>query len=107
LPISLDCEINEDKGTILDVLEDYSYSPDALVLEKTMQEETLNSLNSLPEREREVLKYRFALNGGQRQTLKYISEEMGIPPETVRQIEIRAIKKLRNSADHLKELMLN
>lgn len=106
-PVSLDCEINDDKGTILDVIEDYSYSPDALFMEKNLQEATRESLRILQDRERRVLESRFALDGGRRRTLKTISEEMGISPETVRQIEIRAIKKLRKSADYLKELMLN
>lgn len=106
-PISLDSEINDDSGTILDLLEDNSYSPDDRVLHETLREETLRSLEQLKVRERDVLRFRYALDGGERYTLKRISDEMGISPETVRQIEMRAIKKLRHSADHLKEMMVN
>ncbi len=106
-PVSLDSEINDDKGTILDILEDYSYAPEMIVLDQSVREETLNSLGDLQERERNVLERRFALDGGERQTLKTISNELGVSPETVRQIEIRALKKLRRSAEYLKELMLN
>lgn len=76
-------------------------------MENTLREETWNSLNRLKERERDVLRYRYALDGGERYTLKKISDAMGISPETVRQIEMRAIKKLRCDAEHLKEMMVN
>ncbi len=106
-PVSLDSEINEDAGTIMDLLEDYSFSPDAQVLSDILREETINSLNTLKERERAVLNYRYALKGGERYTLKKVSDTMGISPETVRQIEMRAIRKLRREADHLREMMTN
>lgn len=106
-PVSLDTEINEDAGTMLDLLEDYSYAPDTAILSKALREETINSLNQLQERERAVIRYRYALDGGERYTLKRISDELGISPETVRQIEMRAIKKLRRQADHLREMMVN
>lgn len=106
-PVSLDSEINDENSTMMDLLEDYTYSPDGEVMENTLREETWNSLNRLKERERDVLCYRYALDGGERYTLKKISDAMGISPETVRQIEMRAIKKLRCDAEHLKEMMVN
>lgn len=106
-PVSLDSEINEDNGTVMDLIEDNSYSPDIQVLDQLLKEETLASLDALQEREREVITYRFALDGGERCTLKTVSDKMGISPETVRQIEMRAIKKLRRDADYLKEMMAN
>ena len=51
--------------------------------------------------------YRFAFYGGKKYTLKTIGEQMGISPETVRQIEMRAIKKLRKHAEELREYVLN
>jgi RNA polymerase primary sigma factor len=106
-PVSLDSEINEDNGTIMDLLEDNSYAPDGMVMMDILREETWNSINRLKKREQEVLRFRYALDGGERYTLKRISDEMGISPETVRQIEMRAIKKLRVEADHLKQMMVN
>jgi RNA polymerase primary sigma factor len=106
-PVSLDSEINDESGTMMDLLEDYTYSPDGVVMEDALRQETWNSLNRLKDRERDVLKYRYALDGGERYTLKKISDEMGISPETVRQIEMRAIKKLRCDAEHLKQMMVN
>lgn len=106
-PVSLDSEINEDNGTMMDLLEDYSFSPDAQVMSDLLREETINCIGSLKERERDVLSYRYALNGGERYTLKRVSDTMGISPETVRQIEMRAIRKLRRDAEHLREMMAN
>ena len=45
--------------------------------------------------------------GGEKYTLKRIGEEMGISPETVRQIEIRALRKLRDQAEEYKEFLFN
>lgn len=106
-PVSLDSEINDESSTMMDLLEDYTYSPDGEVMANALREETWNSLNRLKDREREVLRYRYALDGGERYTLKKISDAMGISPETVRQIEMRAIKKLRSDAEHLKQMMVN
>ncbi|NBC30130.1 MAG: sigma-70 family RNA polymerase sigma factor [Spirochaetes bacterium] len=106
--VSLDSEINdEDSGTFHDVFEDYSYSPDAVLMKDSMREETLRFLERLKERERQILLYRFAFIGGKKHTLKSISEEMGISPETVRQIEIRALKRLRQEADVLREYVMD
>ncbi len=106
-PVSLDSTINEDNGTILDIFEDYSYTPDGMVMEQALRDAALKSLEQLKTREQQVLRFRYALDGGERYTLKKISDEMGISPETVRQIEMRAIKKLRLNADYLKEMMVN
>ena len=106
-PISLDSEINEDNGTILDLLEDNTYSPDNRVMALLLKEETLNAVKLLKDREQQVIEYRFALGGGERYTLKRVSDTMGISPETVRQIEMRALRKLRDNSEHLREMMVN
>jgi len=106
--VSLDSEINdEDNGTFHDVFEDYSYSPDEVLMRDSMRDETLRFLERLKERERQILLYRFAFKGGKKHTLKSISEAMGISPETVRQIEIRALKRLREEADVLREYVMD
>lgn len=100
---SLDCEINSESLTLMDLCEDNSYNPDRELFEKNIREETLHFLEHLVEKERQILLYRFAFYGGKRYTLKRIGEKMGISPETVRQIEMRAIKKLREHSEELKE----
>ena len=104
---SLDTEINEDSGTLHDVYEDYSYSPDSQFMEKAMREQTLRFLDRLKQKEKQILLYRFAFHGGKKYTLKHISDELGISPETVRQIELRAIRKLKEQVGDLKEYVYN
>ncbi|MFW6229103.1 MAG: sigma-70 family RNA polymerase sigma factor [Alkalispirochaeta sp.] len=106
-PVSLDSEINDDNGTMMDIIEDNSFSPDTVVMEQLLKDATHECIDALKEREQQVLRYRYALDGGERYTLKKVSDAMGISPETVRQIEMRAIKKLRRDADYLKEMMAN
>jgi RNA polymerase primary sigma factor len=84
--VSLSCSPGTDNGTLQAVIED-----------------TRRFLETLLEKEKQILMYRFAFYGGKKYTLKRIGDELGISPETVRQIEIRALKKLRKSADSLKE----
>ena len=104
-PVSLDSDINSESGTLHDVFEDYSYSPDAEIMQQTMREETLRFLERLREKEKKILLYRFAFYGGKKYTLKRISDEMGISPETVRQIEMRALRKLRQHAGEIEEFV--
>jgi RNA polymerase primary sigma factor len=64
-------------------------------------------LDGLQDKEKQILLYRFSFLSGKRHTLKKIGDELGISPETVRQIEIRALKKLRTFSDDLKEYVYN
>ncbi len=102
-PVSLDSDINSESGTLHDVFEDYSYSPDTEIMQEVMREETMRFLERLREKEKKILLYRFAFYGGKKYTLKRISDEMGISPETVRQIEMRALRKLRQHAGEIEE----
>lgn len=104
-PVSLDSDINSDSGTLHDVFEDNSYAPDAEVMQAEMRQETLRFLERLREKEKKILLYRFAFYGGKKYTLKRISDEMGISPETVRQIEMRALRKLRQHSSEIEEFV--
>ena len=105
--VSLDSEINMNNGTLLDVLEDNSYSPDGELVRKSLKEDTRRFLGILREREKAILMYRFAFDGDKKYTLKMIGEKMGISPETVRQIEMRALKKLRTEAEPIREYIFS
>ncbi len=105
--VSLDTEINTDAGTLHDVYEDNSYSPEREFMKKSMRDQTMVFLERLREKEKKILLYRFAFHGGKRYTLKRISDELGISPETVRQIEMRALKKLREQAVDLQDYVLH
>jgi RNA polymerase primary sigma factor len=96
--VSLDAEAGEDAGTIADVYEDYTYSPDAELLEECTRAEAVHMLEALLEKEKKILMYRFEFCDGERYTLKRIGAELGISPETVRQIEKRALRKLKDTS---------
>jgi RNA polymerase primary sigma factor len=100
---SLDSALASDSGSLHDVVEDNSYNPDNELMRKTLREDTMKFLDGLQEKERQILLHRFSFTSGKRYTLKKIGDELGLSPETVRQIEIRALKKLRSFSDELKE----
>jgi RNA polymerase primary sigma factor len=104
---SLDATLSTDSGSLHEVVEDSSYEPSRDLMRKTLQEDTLRLLNGLQEKERQILLYRFSFVSGKRYTLKKIGDELGISPETVRQIELRALKKLKGFSDELKEYVYN
>jgi RNA polymerase primary sigma factor len=103
--VSLDSEIGDDSSTLMDIYEDTTYEPEAVCLRENMKEDTLRFLNHLKERERQILLYRFAFYGGKKYTLKKIGIELGISPETVRQIEMRAIKKLKEHSAEIEDYL--
>ncbi len=104
-PVSLDSDINGESGTLHDVFEDNRYAPDTEIMQEVMRDETVRFLERLREKEKQILLYRFAFYGGKKYTLKRISDEMGISPETVRQIEMRALRKLRQHAGEIEEFV--
>lgn len=91
---------DEECGSVLDVYADETYSPDAAFARNCVREKTVELLEALMEKERQVLIYRFEFYGTKKKTLKGIGETMGISAETVRQIEKRAIRKLRDQSDY-------
>ncbi|HUX41900.1 MAG TPA: RNA polymerase sigma factor RpoD/SigA [Rectinemataceae bacterium] len=95
--VSLESELDTESGGVIDIYEDWSYSPDTAMIAENLREETARMLTLLMEKERRILMYRFEL-AGERRTLKTIGDELGISPETVRQIEKRALRKLRDQA---------
>jgi RNA polymerase primary sigma factor len=100
--VSLDGESSEESGSLQEVFEDYSFDPARELMLKSLREDTMKFLESLDEKEKEIIKHRFSFYGS-KYTLKRIGDKMGISPETVRQIEFRALRKLSEYAKDLKE----
>jgi RNA polymerase primary sigma factor len=75
---------------------------DELLLRESFSRALSDALAELPERERKVLELRFGLTDDQPKTLREIGEVMGLSRERVRQIESRALNKLRRSQGFLR-----
>ncbi|MEM5947823.1 RNA polymerase sigma factor RpoD/SigA [Spirochaetia bacterium 38H-sp] len=104
---SLDSELSDSNGVLMDICVGGD-SPEEEICKKAFKEDTINLIKeSLDEREQKVLIHRYSLDGGPRETLKGISLDLGISPETVRQIELRAIKKLKEKAETIGDYIYN
>jgi RNA polymerase primary sigma factor len=103
--VPLENEVSDtDAASVMEVYEDYTYSPEQAFLKKSARADTIRFLGCLKERERRILMYRYQLAGHEPCTLKKIGDRMGLSPETVRQIEMRAIRKMQNrAADEIKK----
>lgn len=97
--VSMDAPIYEDEAnTMYDVLLNMDTpSPDKGLLNNSLQQEIERSLSTLGEREAEIIRYYFGLNGTRPHTLEEIGEVFGLTRERVRQIKEKAIKKLKNN----------
>jgi RNA polymerase primary sigma factor len=104
--VSLDMEAGDhDMPAVMDLHEDYTYSPERAFMRQSSRDETLRFLDRLKEQEKRILMYRYQLDGCEGHTLKKIGAKMGLSPETVRQIEIKALKKIRPHAEELRGCM--
>jgi len=102
---SLDREVGDESVSLIDLVEDRSYQPETACFEREFTTDTHRLLATLQDRERDVLLHRFAFVGDKKCTLKTIGEAMGLSAETVRQMEIRALEKLRLQKDDLREYL--
>jgi len=103
--ISLENDSDDDPVSAIECLADFSFCPEQVLMKKNSREATLRALDQLKDKEKSVLLYRYKFNGDKPYTLKTISSKMGLSSETIRQIELKALKKLRNDAEDLKFYM--
>lgn len=98
--ISLETPIGDDEDTsLIDMVADSGSESDFSELFKDVDREILNSvLDTLPDREAQVLRMRFGFEKDNALTLREIGEHFGITHERVRQIEAAALRKLRHPA---------
>jgi RNA polymerase primary sigma factor len=99
-PLSLEVPMGEDENSRLgDFIEDQEvHSPVDAASNLVLREQLERVLATLSEREREVLRLRFGLVEGYARTLEEVGQMFGVTRERIRQIEAKAIKKLRNPA---------
>ncbi|MCQ2573310.1 MAG: RNA polymerase sigma factor RpoD [Treponema sp.] len=108
-PISLDTPIGEEEDSLLgDFIEDKDVENPANATAYTMLQEQLKKvLSTLPPREQEVLKMRFGLEDGYSLTLEEVGLYFDVTRERIRQIEAKALRRLRHPrrANELKDYM--
>lgn len=97
-PVSLETMVGEEGGSTLRELiaDDTAVSPAAAASQQILKEQVHSALDVLSEREREVLELRFGLHDGSHMTLGELGQRFGITKERVRQLEARALRKLRH-----------
>ncbi len=97
-PVSLETPIGEEEDSQLgDFLEDKDLpSPEEAAASQLLREQLDDMLEDLTEREREVLRLRFGLEDGHPYTLEEVGRRFGVTRERIRQIEAKALRKLRH-----------
>jgi RNA polymerase primary sigma factor len=97
-PVSLETPIGEEEDSHLgDFIEDHSaVAPSEAASNQLLKEQVEGVLDSLTYRERRVLQLRFGLDDGQSRTLEEVGREFGVTRERIRQIEAKALRKLRH-----------
>ena len=98
LPVSLETPIGEEEDSQLgDFIEDRDLpSPEEAAAGHLLHEQIEEMLDALSEREREVLRFRFGLEDGRSYTLEEVGKRFGVTRERIRQIEAKALRKLRH-----------
>ncbi len=97
-PISLETPIGEEEDSHLgDFIEDkFIPSPPDAVIHINLREQIENALKTLTEREAKVLKMRFGLGDGNEHTLEEVGQQFKVTRERIRQIEAKALRKLKH-----------
>ncbi len=99
-PVSLETPIGEEDDTHLgDFIEDHkALAPTEAASNHLLKAQVADVLDSLSERERLVLQLRFGLKDGRSRTLEEVGREFGVTRERIRQIEAKALRRLRHPA---------
>ena len=97
-PMSLEMPVGQEESSMLsDFIEDETIvGPVDAASNQLLKEQVQLSLDALSEREREVLEMRFGLRDGQSHTLEEVGQFFGVTRERIRQIEAKALRKLRH-----------
>ena len=105
-PVSLEKSINDKDDTSLeDFIEDKdNETPTEYADNQSLKDQLYASMKILSDREQRVLRLRYGLDDNKPRTLEEVGREFGVTRERIRQIEAKAIRKLRNSAraEHFK-----
>ncbi len=97
-PVSFETPIGEEEDSHLGdfIQDDSSQVPVDAAAERLLHEQLMNVINQLSDREQKVLKLRFGLVDGKPRTLEEVGKEFNVTRERIRQIEAKALRKLRH-----------
>ena len=97
-PVSLDMPVGEDEDSPLSsfISADTKAEPEKATETALMKEQVMLLLNTLDERERRVLELRYGIDGDRARTLEEVGKEFGVTRERIRQIEAKALRRLRH-----------
>ena len=97
-PVSLETPIGEEEDTHLGdfVPDETKMSPEEFTIHELLKDEISDVLLTLTEREEQVLRLRFGLDDGSCKTLEEVGQMFGVTRERIRQIEAKALRKLRH-----------
>lgn len=99
---SLDASIRDDEedSVLADFIEDEdTISPEQSATNQLLKEQVKEVLSALTEREQKIIKLRFGLEDGKQHTLEEVGQEFSVTRERIRQIEAKALAKLRKHKD--------
>jgi RNA polymerase primary sigma factor len=98
IPLSLEMPIGEEESSQLgDFIEDKNFeAPDNITMRNILREELLKAMGILTEREQMILKLRFGFDDGRPRTLEEVGKVYNVTRERIRQIEEKALRKLRH-----------
>ena len=97
-PISLETPIGEEEESHLGdfIVDQNGISPSDAVINLNLQEQTAQVLKTLTPREEKIIKMRFGLEDGSEHTLEEVGQNFAVTRERIRQIEAKALRKLRH-----------
>ena len=104
VPISLETPIGEEGDSHLsDLIEDRTeISPAEAVMSVNLKERTAHVLRTLSPREEKIIRMRFGMEDGSERTLEEVGRSFAVTRERIRQIEAKALRKLRHPSRSLK-----
>ena len=97
-PVSLETPIGEEEDShLVDFIEDTkTVAPGDAAAQSMLREQLIQALHKLTPREEKVIRLRYGLDDGKQRTLEEVGREFNVTRERIRQIEAKALRKLRN-----------